>query len=219
MRRLHLGIALALCTIAAAASAGAELLLQEERTPATSAYGGPFAMTDTNGRAVSQADLLGRPTVLYFGYTYCPEVCPTTLLMLTTAMKQMGPDADALDVVFVSVDPGRDTPEEMKLYLSSFDPRIRGFTGTEAEVATIAKDYHVYYKREPGEGGNAYTMDHSATVFLLDRASRLAGTIDYGEAPQNALAKLTALAAPEHDARAAPMDGIGRESPATMKSE
>lgn len=161
-------------------------------------------MTDTDGHAVSQADFLGRPTVLYFGYTYCPEVCPTTLLMLSTALKQMGPAADALNVVFVSVDPGRDTPAQMKLYLSSFDPRIRGFTGTEAEVETIARAYHVYYKRVPGEGGNAYTMDHSATVFLLDRASGLTGTIDYGEASEVALAKLTALARREHEARAAP---------------
>ena len=219
MRRLHLGIALALCAFTAVASAGASLWLQEERTPATSAYGGPFTMTDTAGRAVSQADLLGRPTVLYFGYTYCPEVCPTTLLRLTTAMKQMGPAADALNVVFVSVDPGRDTPEQMKLYLSSFDPRIRGFTGTEAEVATIAKDYHVYYKREPGEGGNAYTMDHSSTVFLLDRAGRLAGTIDYEEAPRIALAKLTALAGPESDVRAMPDKGIGLASSPTTKPE
>ena len=197
MRRLRLVVALTLCTLAVVVAAlGASVWSNRAPAPALSTYGGPFMMTDTNGHAVSQADLLGRPTVLYFGYTYCPEVCPTTLLMLTTALKQMGPAADALNVVFVSVDPGRDTPAQMKLYLSSFDPRIRGFTGTEAEVATIAKAYHVYYKRVPGEGGNAYTMDHSATVFLLDRAGRLTGTIDYGEAPETALAKLNALATP-----------------------
>lgn len=150
-------------------------------------------MTDTAGKPVTEADLRGKRTVLYFGFTYCPEVCPTTLFMLTTVMKEMGRSADRLNVVFVSVDPERDTPEQMKLYLSSFDPRMRGFTGTEAEVATMAKAYHVYYRRVPIEGGG-YTMDHSATVLLLDPESRLAGTIDYGDEGKIVLAKLIALA-------------------------
>ena len=204
MRRSALIIALALCTLGAAAGLGAALWQHRDPVEAIQPYGGPFRMTDTNGRSVSQADLLGRPTALYFGYTYCPEVCPTTLLMLSTAMKEIGPAADRLNVVFVSVDSGRDTPAQMKLYLSSFDPRIRGFTGSEAEVATIAKAYHVYYQRDPPQGGTNYTMNHTASVFLLDRAGRLTGIIDYGDNPKVALAKLTALAGPDHDAEVLP---------------
>ena len=157
--------------------------------------GGDFAMVDTAGRAVTQADLLGRPTVLYFGYTYCPDVCPTTLLELSNAMAQMGPLADRLNVVFVTVDPGRDTPEQMRLYLSSFDPRIRGFSGTEAQAAAMAKAYHVYYRRVPGENGE-YLMDHFAGILLFDAAGGLRSIATYDGGEKDLLAKLTALAEP-----------------------
>ncbi len=116
MRRIRLVVALALCTLAVVvATLVTSVWSNQAPAPALLTFGGPFTVIDTETRAVSQADLIGRPTVLYFGYTYCPEVCPTTLLMLTTAMKQMGTAADAL--IFVSVDPGRDTPAQMKLYL------------------------------------------------------------------------------------------------------
>ena len=105
--------------------------------------GGDFTLVDTDGRPVGAADLRGKPTVVYFGFTFCPEVCPTTLNQLSVALRKMGRVAERPNVVFVSVDPARDTPDQMKLYLSSFDPHIRGFTGTEAQVAEAAKAYHV----------------------------------------------------------------------------
>ena len=152
-------------------------------------------MVDTSGRRVTEADLRGRSTVLYFGYTYCPDVCPTTLLLLSRVMASMGATADRPNVVFVTVDPQRDTPEQMKLYLSSFDPRIRGFTGTVAQDEAMAKAYHVYYRRVPGENGE-YTMDHPASVMLFDRSGAIAGMIDYGDDEKDVLAKMTALAEP-----------------------
>lgn len=155
--------------------------------------GGPFQLLDTTGKPVTEQDLLGKPTVLFFGFTFCPEVCPTTLHELSGLMKELGPDADALNVVFVSVDPERDTPDQLREYLSLFDPRIRGFTGTEDQVERIAKAYRVYYQRVPLEGGG-YTMDHTASVYLMNPEGRFTGTIAYGEAHDTALAKLTRLA-------------------------
>ena len=113
------------------------------------AIGGPFTLVDTHGAVVTQRDFLGKPSAIFFGYTHCPDVCPTTLLDLTELMKAMGADADKLNVAFVTVDPDRDTPAQLADYLSSFDPRIRGLTGTEAQIAAAAKAYHVYYARVP----------------------------------------------------------------------
>ncbi|WGM37845.1 SCO family protein [Caulobacter sp. NIBR1757] len=146
--------------------------------PAT--LGGPFALTDMTGRPVTEASLLGKPTAIFFGFTYCPEVCPTTLTELTAAMKALGKDADRLNVVFVSVDPERDTPEQMRLYLSNFDRRIVGYTGTPEAIARAAKAYRVYYKKIPTEGGD-YTVDHSSAVYLFDRKGRFVAPIGYGE--------------------------------------
>ena len=184
-----------LALVCAVVAAGTVALMLMHRSPFHHARpGGPFSMVDTAGRRVTEADLAGRPTALYFGFTSCPEMCPTTLSLLTEVMARMGAAADRLNVVFVTVDPERDTPEALKLYLSSFDPRIRGFTGTAAEVAAMADAYHVAFRRVPVEGG--YTMEHSAGVFLFDRTGRLGGVIDYGEDEASVLGKLTLLAAP-----------------------
>ena len=142
--------------------------------------GGPFTLVDTEGRPVTDRDLLGRPSAVFFGFTYCPEVCPTTLGALTAAMQALGPDADRLNVVFISVDPKRDTPEQLKLYLSSFDPRIRAFTGTPETVAQAASAYRIYYRKVPVEGG-AYTMDHTSTLLLFDRDGGFVEPVSYGE--------------------------------------
>jgi protein SCO1/2 len=107
--------------------------------------GGPFALVDDTGAPVTDKTLAGKPYVMYFGYTYCPEFCPTTLLDLSRWIKQLGPDADKLNYVLVTIDPERDTPQLMHLYLSSFDKHIRGFTGTPEQIAKIAKEYRVYY--------------------------------------------------------------------------
>ena len=157
--------------------------------------GGPFTLEDMNGKPVTEADLLGKPTALFFGFAQCPDTCPTTLLALTNAMKSMGDRADRLNVVFVTVDPSRDTPEVLRAYLSSFDPRIRGFTGSEDQVAAMARAYHITYRRVPLEGGD-YTMDHSAAVLTFDRAGRFVGGIPFGDDDAQMLPKLTALVDP-----------------------
>ena len=159
----------------------------------TPSVGGPFQMVDTTGAPVSQADLQGKPTVLFFGFTYCPDVCPTTLYELTTLIQQLGSDADKLNYVFVSVDAERDTPEQLRQYLSVFDPRIRGFTGTPEQVDTIARAYRVYYKKVPTPDGG-YTMDHTATTYLMGADGKFIGTISYQEDQGTALAKLKRLA-------------------------
>lgn len=153
--------------------------------------GGAFSMVDQDGRPVTEADLRGRPTVMFFGFTYCPEICPTTLSDLTTAMASMGPDADRLNVVFVSVDPERDTPAQLKLYLSNFDHRIRGFTGTPEQVRVIANAYRVLYLKVPTEYG--YTMDHTADLYLMDRHGRFVGKLRYGAGPDGTAEALRRL--------------------------
>ena len=178
------------------AAALATLVFVQQRAPFPQRrIGGDFTLVDTTGHRVTQADLRGKPTVVYFGFTYCPEVCPTTLNQLSVALRTMGPIADRLNVVFVSVDPQRDTPAQMRLYLSSFDPRIRGFTGTEEQVADAARAFHVRYRRVPLANGD-YTVDHSASVLLFDRTAKLVGIIDYGSDDEDVRVRLTALAEP-----------------------
>lgn len=154
--------------------------------------GGPFQLVDQDGRKVTEADLRGKPTLMFFGFTFCPEVCPTTLTELTGWLKALGPDADRLNVVFVSVDPERDTPAQLKTYLSNFDPRIRGLTGTPEQVAQAAKAYRVYYRKVPVEGGE-YTMDHSSMIYLFDKDGGFVEPIGYGEAGDRAMAKVRKL--------------------------
>ena len=127
-----------------------------------------FVLTDQNGRTVQEADLLKKPTVIFFGYTFCPDACPTTLARLTTLMKSLGPEANRLNVAFITIDPARDTPGQMKSYLTAFDSRILGLTGSDAAVAKAAKEYGVFFQKAPLPGGG-YSMDHSTAVYLVDR--------------------------------------------------
>ena len=149
---------------------------QVQSADAMRRIGGPFAMTEMTGRPVTEADLRGRPTALFFGYTHCPAFCPVTLQVLTNVLGRLGPDGDRLNVVFVTVDPERDTPDAMRAYLGSFDPRIRGFVGTPAQLAAMAAAYKVGYRRVPLAGGD-YTMDHTVAVILADARGRFAGTV------------------------------------------
>ena len=154
--------------------------------------GGPFQLVDMNGRPVTEKTLLGKPTAIFFGFTYCPEVCPTTMAEMTAWLKALGPDADRLNVVFVSVDPERDTPQQLKLYLSNFDRRIQGFTGTPDAIARTAKAYRVYYQKVATEGGG-YTLDHSSAIYLFDAKGRFVEPIGYGGPPERGLEQLRAL--------------------------
>jgi protein SCO1/2 len=156
--------------------------------------GGPFALVDDTGAPVTDKTLAGKPYAMYFGYTYCPDFCPTTLLDLSRWIKQLGPDADKLNYVFVTIDPERDTAQLMHLYLSSFDKHIRGFTGTPEQIAKIAKEYGVYYKKVPQDDGT-YAMDHSTVMYLMEAGGAFDTVIPYQEDDASAVAKLKSLAA------------------------
>lgn len=154
--------------------------------------GGPFTLTDQAGRTVTDRTLWGKPSVIFFGFTSCPEVCPTTLAAMTGWLAALGPDAERLNVVFITVDPERDTPAILKAYLSSFDPRIRGLTGTPAQVAQAARGYRIYSHKTPLPGGG-YTVDHSSAAYLMDAAGHFSGVIGYGEGADRAVARLRQL--------------------------
>jgi protein SCO1 len=177
-----------LCVFYAASFIGARHQARE------APIGGPFALVDDTGATVTEKTLGGKPSAIYFGYTFCPDVCPTTLLDLSRWIKKLGPQAEKLNYVFVSIDPERDTPTLMHTYLSSFDKHIRGFTGTPEQVAKIAKEYRVYYKKFPTDDGG-YTMDHSAVIYLLNSEQKFVGVIPYQENDDSALAKLEGLVA------------------------
>lgn len=168
-----------------------EVLPGPAREVATGApeLGGPFTLVNHRGETVTQEDFLGRPTAYFFGFTHCPEICPTTLFEMTSRLDELGPAAERLNVVFVTVDPERDTPEHLARYLESFDPRIVGLSGTAEQVADAARTFGITYRKVPLEGGE-YTMDHTASVLLFDETGRLATLIDYHDSPDAALGKL-----------------------------
>ncbi len=135
--------------------------------------GGSFSLVDQDGRPVTQDTFKGKPTLIYFGFTYCPDVCPTSLLLMETAIGQLGPDtAQKVNLVFITVDPERDTPEVMKGYVPNFGPTFIGLTGTPEQIAQTARSFRVYYQKVPGKDGGPYLMDHSSIVYLLDRNGR-----------------------------------------------
>jgi len=145
-------------------------LMSPAVAPQTAAIGGPFRLTNQNGTTVTEQDLKGAPFLVFFGFTHCPEVCPTTLFEISEIFRKLGPDADRARAVFVTIDPERDTPGALKDYLSSFDPHMVGLTGDAAEIAAVAKAYRVYYKKVPLE--QDYTMDHTTIVYLMDKEGR-----------------------------------------------
>jgi protein SCO1/2 len=154
-----------------------------------SAVGGPFRLVDQTGAEVTEAVLKGQPSLVFFGFTHCPDVCPTTLFDVSEVYKALGRDGDKVKAFFVSVDPERDTPELLKEYLSSFDPRLRGLTGDPAAVAAMEKAYRVYSKKVPLDGGG-YTMDHTALVYLMDKEGRFVAPFNLKRKPEEAAAEL-----------------------------
>jgi protein SCO1/2 len=151
--------------------------------------GGPFSLTDQNGSTVTDRDLKGHPFLVFFGFTHCPDVCPTALFEVSEIMRALGPDADRVRVLFVTVDPERDTPAMLKDYLSSFDPRLSALTGDPEAVAAVAKAYRVYYKKVPlSEGG--YTMDHTAIVYLMNKDGHFVSPFNIKRSPELAAAEL-----------------------------
>ena len=156
---------------------------------AASAIGGPFQLVDQSGRTVTDKSLQGKPTIIFFGFTHCPEVCPTALFEMSEVLRAMGDDAKRVNAFFVSVDPERDTPEILKSYLSSFDPNLKGLTGSPEAVAEIVSGYRVYAKKVPLKDGD-YTMDHTALIYLMDRDGRFVAPFNIKRTPENAAADL-----------------------------
>lgn len=152
------------------------------------AIGGPFTLVDQTGRTVTDADYRGKPMAVFFGFTHCPEVCPTTLLQLTNLTRQIGAEADRLQILLITVDPERDTPEQLALYLQSFDQRVVGLTGSRAQVDAALAAYKAYAKKISTENG--YTMDHSASVYLMKADGSFRTMIDYHEEEASALEKV-----------------------------
>jgi len=138
-----------------------------------STFGRDFALADHTGKERTLADFRGKAVVVFFGYTQCPDVCPTTLAALAEAMKRLGPDADRVQVLFITVDPERDTPDLLSKYVPAFDPRFLGLRGDAEQTARTAKEFKILYQKQPGSSSGSYTMDHSAGTFIFDSQGRL----------------------------------------------
>ncbi len=174
---------------------GGAILLQLSgisSAPQPSAIGGPFTLTDQNGKPFTEKDLAGAPTLMFFGFTHCPDVCPTTLFEVSEVLRAAGDNADKVRVLFVSVDPARDTPAMLKDYLASFDGRIIGLAGTQEQTDAIASAYKVYARKIPtGDAPEDYTMDHTAIVYLLDKQGRFVNAFNLQRPPEEAARDLS----------------------------
>ena len=178
------GLALCLTLIVVVAQRGNGPAVSQAST-----VGGAFKLTDQNGQTVTDQDVKGKPFLVFFGYTHCPDVCPTTLFDMSEVFRKLGPDADRAAGLFITVDPERDTAEAMKSYLSSFDPHLRGLTGDEAAIEAAAKAYRVYFRKVPSPDGN-YTMDHTGLVYLMDKQGNFVAPFNLKRRPEEAAADL-----------------------------
>ena len=170
----------------------AYFVFSPDRPSATTGVGGPFQLVDQNGAAVTEKALLGKPSLIFFGFTHCPDVCPTALYELTQLYTALGPDADRLNSFFITVDPERDSPAQLKTYLSSFDPHIVALTGSTAAVEPVLKAFRVYAKKVPTANGE-YTMDHTALVYLMDKTGRFVGAFNLARPPADSAKDLQKL--------------------------
>jgi protein SCO1/2 len=156
---------------------------------APAAIGGPFQLTDQAGQTVTEKNLQGKPTLIFFGFTHCPDVCPTSLFEISEVLRAMGKDADRVNAYFISVDPERDTALAMKDYLSSFDPHLKGLSGDPGAVAKVISGFRVYAKKVPLKDGD-YTMDHTALIYLMDRDGKFVAPFNLKRTPEAAAADL-----------------------------
>jgi protein SCO1/2 len=179
--------------------AGAFLALSLHQTPRgaagtllASTIGGPFHLVDQNGKTVTDGDLKGKWSLVYFGYTHCPDACPTALNDIAIALDELGPQRGAVRPVFITVDPERDTPEVLKSYVTSFDAPILALTGSREEIAQAAKDYRVYYAKHPEAGGD-YSMDHSSVIYVMDPEGRFTASFTHESSPEQIAERLKKL--------------------------
>ncbi len=156
---------------------------------APAASGGQCQRTDQPGQTVTDKTMQGRPTLIFFGFTHCPDVCPTTLFEISEVLRVMGKDADRVNAYYITVDPERDTSAAMKDYLSSFDPRLKGLTGNPDQIAKVLSTYRVYAKKVPLKDGD-YTMDHTALIYLMDRDGKFVAPFNLKRKPEDAAADL-----------------------------
>jgi protein SCO1/2 len=184
-RRLLLVSAVA---IAALGGIGASYLLNSRQVTQSLDVGGPFKLIGTDGQEVTEEALKGRYSMFFFGFTFCPDACPTALNTFTLVLEKLGPDAAKIQPVFVSIDPARDTPAVLKEYLASFDPRIMGLTGTPETVAEVAKKFRVYYAKQ-GEG-EFYLMDHSTAIIVMNPDFDYAGVLNGAMQPDEMVVRL-----------------------------
>jgi protein SCO1/2 len=174
-------------------AAGGYLFLSGSQ-PAALTVGGPFSLIDGDGRPVTDQTWHGKYMLVYFGYTYCPDVCPTTLTNLSDALDKLGAKADRLQPLFITVDPKRDTPPVVKQYAAAFGPRIIGLTGSAEQIATAAKAYRVYYaEHRTGTGPDDYSMDHSSVLYLMGPDGRFIAPLRADQTGQEMAAALTKL--------------------------
>jgi protein SCO1 len=154
-------------------------------TVSTLNIGGPFALTDQNGTARTDRDFRGKYLLVFFGYTYCPDVCPTTLAVMKAALEMMGSRGVQIVPLFITVDPKRDTPEKLKSYLSSFGPRFIGLTGDDKSIGAVAKEYRVYFQAHAADNGGDYAVDHSGIIYLMDPNGRFVANYSLGNSPDS----------------------------------
>lgn len=182
MPRRPILILAAIVLLLSVAVGGFALLSRQMNLPGgtgVALVGGPFSLTNQDGRKVTEKDFLGKYMLVFFGYTFCPDVCPTELQVMTAALDQLGPAADKIQPIFVSIDPERDTPEVLKSYVANFGPRLIGLTGTPEEVAAAAKAYRVYYAKTATAGSSDYLMDHSSIIYLMGPDGRFVRHMAY----------------------------------------
>ena len=200
MNRRHAFASILMCTAGAAAlvSGCTESKPQFQAIDLTGAdYAKDFQLTDQNGQVRTLKDFKGKLVVLFFGYTQCPDVCPTTMAELAQARKLMGPDGEKVQGLLVTIDPERDTPELLKAYMANFDPSFLALRATPEQLVALAREFKIYYKKVEGKTPTSYTMDHSAASYVYDTQGRLRLYTRYGTGPQALASDLQLLLRPD----------------------
>lgn len=191
-RRTVLPLAAFTLGLVALTVAAVVTLVPSAREASTSSVGGPFTLTTQDGKRVTERDFTGATHLVFFGFTHCPDICPTTLQQIGDVLAALGPRGKDTKALFIAVDPERDTPEALKAYLASFDPRIIGLTGSAEEVAAAVKAYRAYVRKVPTKGDD-YTMDHTALVYIMDAKNRFVTALNLARAPEQSAAELGKL--------------------------
>lgn len=182
--------ALATCSEKPSSGGSGEMILSPVKTPFKNtdltglSYGNDFALKDHTGQVRRLADFKGKAVVVFFGFTHCPDVCPTTLAELATVMQELGPQADKVQVLFITVDPERDTQQVLAKYVPAFHPRFLGLAGSTAETEQVAKEFKAFYQKVPGKNSDSYTVDHTAGSYIFDPQGRIRLFVRHGQGPE-----------------------------------